>query len=89
MGTATARWRTWLGFTGGHDHWNWGNDQFRKLMLNAIVWSAGGKVPKGGVSSTTPTIKDLMANQDYKPSNSFNPVRIQKMLEQWNGAPSK
>jgi type 1 glutamine amidotransferase len=78
-----------FGFTGGHDHWNWGNDQFRRLMLNAIVWSAGGKVPKGGVSSTTPTVKDLMVNQDYKPSNSFNPARIQKMLDQWNGKQSE
>jgi hypothetical protein len=26
-----------------------------------------------------------MANQDYPISKSFNPARIQQMLEQWNG----
>src|SRR5262249_3077824 len=25
-----------FGCTGGHVHWNWGNDNFRKLILNAI-----------------------------------------------------
>ncbi len=31
-----------FGCTGGHDHWNWGNDNFRKLVLNAIVWTRQG-----------------------------------------------
>ena len=34
-----------FGFTGGHDHWNWGDPNFRKLVLNAIVWCAHGEVP--------------------------------------------
>ncbi len=42
-----------FGFTGGHDHWNWGNDDFRKLVLNAIVWCAGAEVPPDGVSSNS------------------------------------
>ena len=29
-----------FGISGGHVHWNWGNDNFRKLVLNAIVWAA-------------------------------------------------
>jgi hypothetical protein len=41
-----------FGFTGGHFHRNWGNDDFRKLVLNAIVWLAKLDVPKQGVAST-------------------------------------
>ena len=54
-----------FGFTGGHDHWNWGDPNFRKVVLNAIVWCAHGEVPKNGVESPTVTLKDLEANQDY------------------------
>jgi type 1 glutamine amidotransferase len=53
-----------FGFTGGHFHWNWGDDNFRKLVLNAIVWIAHGQVPPGGVSTQTPSREDLEANQD-------------------------
>ncbi|MBT4864991.1 MAG: DUF1080 domain-containing protein, partial [Planctomycetaceae bacterium] len=73
-----------FGFTGGHDHWNWGHNQFRKLVLNAIVWTAHGEVPKAGVPSKPLTVKDLMANQDYEVAKNFNPARIQAMLDQWN-----
>jgi hypothetical protein len=73
-----------FGFTGGHVHWNWGHDQFRKLMLNAIAWTAKVEVPEAGVPSKTPTIKDLMANQDDNPPANFNPERIQRMIDDWN-----
>jgi type 1 glutamine amidotransferase len=73
-----------FGFTGGHDHWNWGNNQFRKLVLNAIVWTAKVDVPKTGVESKPLSVKDLMANQDEKVPGNFNPARIQKMLNDWN-----
>ena len=53
-----------FGFTGGHFHKNWQNDDFRKLVLNAIVWTAGGDVPPEGVPSTTPTETQIEANQD-------------------------
>jgi type 1 glutamine amidotransferase len=73
-----------FGFTGGHAHWNWGNNQFRKLMLNAIVWTAHVEVPENGVPSKTPTVKELMANQDYDVPGNFNPARIESMLKSWN-----
>ncbi len=38
-----------FGFTGGHDHKNWGNPNFRKLVLNAILWIAKVEVPSSGV----------------------------------------
>ena len=40
-----------FGFTGGHFHDNWGNDDFRKTILNALVWVAKGDVPANGVES--------------------------------------
>ncbi len=76
-----------FGFTGGHDHWNWGHDEFRKLMLNAIVWTAKLDVPPGGVKSKSLTVEELEANQDYKKPGNYNPLRIQRMLVQWNASP--
>jgi type 1 glutamine amidotransferase len=37
-----------FGFTGGHTHKNWGNENFRRLVVNAILWSAKVDVPKAG-----------------------------------------
>lgn len=38
-----------FGFTGGHFHALWLNDDFRKLVANAIAWTAGVEIPEGGV----------------------------------------
>jgi hypothetical protein len=38
-----------FGFTGAHYHQNWGNENFRKLVLNALLWSAHAEVPADGV----------------------------------------
>ncbi len=54
-----------FGFTGGHWHHNWANDDFRKIVLNALVWIAGAEVPANGVPSKTPTDQELEANQDF------------------------
>jgi hypothetical protein len=54
-----------FGFTGAHYHANWGNADFRKLVLNAIVWLAHGEVPADGVASTV-TPADLAAHLDPK-----------------------
>lgn len=43
-----------FGFTGGHFFENWALTDFRTLVLNAIVWSAKGEVPIGGVPSSPP-----------------------------------
>ena len=75
-----------FGFTGGHVHWNWGNNNFRKLVLNAIAWTAGVEIPQDGIASATPSIQDLEANQDYPAPPNHNAARIQKMLDDWNRA---
>jgi putative heme-binding domain-containing protein len=55
-----------FGFTGGHVHMNWQNDNYRKIMLNAILWTAGVEVPKNGVPSATPDDKEMNSNLDDK-----------------------
>lgn len=54
-----------FGWTGSHFHRNWGNDQFRKLALNAILWVAKVEVPPDGVASTV-SEEQLKANLDPK-----------------------
>jgi type 1 glutamine amidotransferase len=54
-----------FGFTGGHMHLNWGDDNFRKVVLNAILWIAKAEVPPNGVDCAI-TEKELMACLDAK-----------------------
>ena len=54
-----------FGFTGGHTHAHWGDDNQRKVVLNAILWIAKARVPKNGVESTV-TPEQLAANFDPK-----------------------
>lgn len=69
-----------FGFTGGHYHWNWGDPNFRKVVLNAIVWTAHGEVPEGGVSDKPVTLELLEENQDYEPPKNFNRDEIRRRL---------
>lgn len=54
-----------FGFTGGHFHRGWANDDQRKLVLNAIAWSAKLDVPAEGIASKV-TDADMQANLDPK-----------------------
>jgi len=54
-----------FGCTGAHFHRNWANDDFRRMMLNALVWTAGLEVPSEGVVSAV-TADDMVANLDPK-----------------------
>jgi len=60
-----------FGFTGGHNHANWQHDDFRKLVLNAIVWTAHLEVPAKGVLSPTPSQDEMLKNQDEKQPENF------------------
>ena len=53
-----------VGFTGGHYHHTWAIDGVRTAVLNAIVWTAGMKVPPGGVTSKALTEDEFNANLD-------------------------
>ena len=54
-----------FGFTGGHYHKNWGEPNFRRIVLNALLWIAKVEVPEGGVQSTVTPLQ-LSANLDPK-----------------------
>ena len=53
-----------FGFTGGHNHESWQDDNYRKVMLNAILWTAGMEVPKKGVNSSAPDHVEIESNLD-------------------------
>jgi type 1 glutamine amidotransferase len=77
-----------FGFSGGHYHRNWGNDNVRKLMLNMLCWIAKVDVSADGVPSKTPTADDLTSNLDTirgkeVPAN-FDKEKLQKMIDEWN-----
>ncbi|MCX6850531.1 MAG: ThuA domain-containing protein [Verrucomicrobia bacterium] len=59
-----------FGFTGGHYHKGWANNEQRKLVLNAILWTAKAKIPADGVASTV-TEEDMTANLDLKPGQGL------------------
>ncbi len=48
-----------FGCTGAHVHNNWMNDEFRKLVLNALVWTAKVEVPEQGIVTPTPSLSEL------------------------------
>lgn len=54
-----------FGFTGGHTHANWGEENFRRLVTNAVLWVAKADVPKDGAAVKFDPI-DLNRNLDRK-----------------------
>jgi len=55
-----------FGFTGAHNHVSWQDENFRKVVLNAILWTANVKVPKGGCPSPDVSDSRLKENIDDK-----------------------
>ena len=53
-----------VGFTGGHVHKNWLEPNYRKVVLNALLWISKVDVPTGGVEST---VTDAMIAQNLDP----------------------
>ena len=54
-----------FGFTGGHKHVNWYNDNFRKVVLNGLLWLAKAPIPASGVESSLKP-EDMPQNLDAK-----------------------
>ncbi|MBN2291749.1 MAG: DUF1080 domain-containing protein [Pirellulales bacterium] len=69
-----------FGHTGGHWHANWGDDNFRKQLLNSCLWVAGIEVPPNGVETKRPTIAELEANQDYPKPKDYDNSRMKRIL---------
>ena len=55
-----------FGFTGAHNHDSWQNDNFRRVVLNAILWTAHVDVPLSGCPSPKPNDSDIEENLDAK-----------------------
>lgn len=62
-----------FGFTGGHRHANWADPDFRRLVVNAILWSAKVDVPDGGAKVEFDPA-DLNKNLDRKGKGEFKPI---------------
>lgn len=73
-----------FGFTGGHYHWNWGHDQFRRIVANAIVWSAGAEVPQDGLQFSPITALELAELTDDTIPDDWDHQDIQDMLDKAN-----
>ena len=72
-----------FGTTGGHWHWNWANDNFRKAVLNGIAWVAKLDIPQDGVPSKTPTLDSLIGVIDEPKPADFDREKIHKLIESW------
>ncbi len=67
-----------FGFTGGHFHWNWGNDDVRRLVSNAVLWTAHDEIPDNGSTLVRQVgVDELLENQDYDRPENFNRERIE------------
>jgi len=67
-----------FGFTGGHFHRNWQNDDQRRLILNALVWLVKLDVPAGGINSAPVSDVEAMQNLDEKKVNVPKPAPTPK-----------
>ena len=76
-----------LDFDGIAYHIGWAHNDFRKVVLNAIVWIARLEVPPGGVPSKQPTVDDLIANQDSPMPGNWNAGLIQRFIDDFNKPP--
>ncbi|MDB4676754.1 ThuA domain-containing protein [bacterium] len=71
-----------FGFTGGHFHWNWGHDDIRQLVTNAILWTSNSEIPNDGSKMSEQIgIDSLLENQDYDPPKNFNREKVESDFE--------
>ncbi|MDY3555506.1 ThuA domain-containing protein [Gemmata sp. JC717] len=62
-----------FGFTGGHFHRNWADENFRRVVVNAVLWSANAEVPLAGAKVDFDPA-DLNKNLDRKGKGEFKPI---------------
>jgi type 1 glutamine amidotransferase len=62
-----------FGFTGGHFHRNWADENFRRVVTNAILWCAKEDVPEAGAPVKFDAA-DLNINLDRKGKGEFKPI---------------
>ncbi|MGC6549283.1 MAG: hypothetical protein ACON5D_08000, partial [Rubripirellula sp.] len=57
-----------FGFTGAHNHVSWQNENFLKVVLNAILWTAQVQVPETGCP--TPQVSDVTIRENLDDKSS-------------------
>ncbi|MGL4420312.1 MAG: ThuA domain-containing protein [Gemmataceae bacterium] len=62
-----------FGFTGGHFHRNWAEENFRRIVVNAILWTTKVDVPATGAKVAFDPA-DLNKNLDRKGKGEFKPI---------------
>jgi type 1 glutamine amidotransferase len=72
------------GFTGMHSHWNWAQDDYRKMVLNAVVWVAKADVPEGGVPSRRPSLEELESYLKQTRPAEFDADAVRAEIEKMN-----
>ncbi len=73
-----------FGFTGWHEYFNYNNDSFRKLIINAIAWAAGYEIPENGFNTKAPSIDKM----DSLITGKTKPNGWEKNLELWRSRSS-
>jgi hypothetical protein len=68
-----------FGFTGGHFHNNWGIEDQRRLVVNAILWVAKVDIPAAGAKCDVAP-EDLKQNLDEK-TRRPNAAAVRKEIE--------
>jgi type 1 glutamine amidotransferase len=70
-----------FGFTGGHFFDNWKNENYRKMALNAILWTAKAPIPEGGVKSEFPPDSALGIAKSVERRLTFADGKFGKALD--------
>jgi len=73
-----------FGCTGGHTHWVYAQNDFRKLMLNAVCWIARIEVPADGVPTRTPTVEQMEASLEGDRPQDWTADRTREIIERMN-----
>jgi type 1 glutamine amidotransferase len=55
-----------FGFTGGHFHVNWQDDNYRKVVVNSLCWVTGLDIPENGFDTAPVSDTELLENLDLK-----------------------
>lgn len=74
-----------FGFTGGDQHHNFAHPDFRKVVLNGIVWTVGLEIPQQGIDTPTPGLDEL--KKYLKKPRTWTPDRektIRATIDDWN-----
>ena len=74
--------------TTGHFYDNWRVADYRKMILNAIVWTAHGKVPEGGVASSFYTDQQVTEILDGRPIHALILTGHQHPAHDWRATTS-